>query len=114
MKWASFAGRKFDSKLLFVSNEIMIYKKKSAYKVVVKYECWRAGCKARVNYVPDGKCVYVKKIVPHNHGKDEDEYKKLCALNEIKKESACISGTLGAEPNAISSVRTAFRNVSEK
>lgn len=114
MECVFFAGKKVDSKLLFLNNEKMIYKKKSVYKEVVKYECWRDGCKARINYMPDGKCVYAKKFVPHNHDHDEDEYKKLCALNDIKKESASISGTLGAERNAISSVRTAFRNVSEK
>lgn len=114
MECVFFSGKKVNSNLLFVKEEKMIYKKKSTYKDVVKFQCWRAGCPARVNYMPNGTCMMPQKFVPHNHDHEEEEYRKLNALNKIKEESAKISGTLGVEPNAISSVRTAFRNVSEK
>lgn len=114
MECIFFAGKKKDSKLLFVPEQKMIYRKKSVYKEVVKYECWHENCKARVNLMPNGFCDLAKNYVNHNHEEEENIYKELCALNEIKAESGNIAATLGGEQNAISSVRTAFRNVTQR
>lgn len=92
--------KKRNSKLLFVPEQKMIYRKKSVYKEIVKYECWHENCKARVNVMPNDE--------------EENIYKELCVLNEIKAESGNIAGTLGGEQNAISSVRTAFWNATQR
>lgn len=113
MECVFFSGKKINSKLLFTTEENMIYKKKSFYKGVIKFECWRSDCKARVNYMPDGTCIPAKHSPAHNHSHQKDDYKMLCALNKIKKETANIAGVLGGELSAISGVRTAFRNVAK-
>lgn len=63
----------------------MIYAIKSVYKGVSKYECRQKSCKARINLLPDGKCVLAKKYVQHNHEHEEEAYRELKALNNIKK-----------------------------
>lgn len=84
------------------------------YKNTTKYECRNKSCKARINVLSDGKCVLAKKYLEHNHGNEEEEYKKLKALNQIKHDCENIGGTLGGDVTAMSSIRASFRKACER
>lgn len=88
--------------------------KKSTYKNIIKFECWRKKCPARINYFLDGTCVFTKENVPHHHCHEEEKYKELCVLNDINEEIVYILRTLGGQPNAMSSVKAELRNISQK
>lgn len=105
-----FVGKKVNNELLYVYDQKMIYKKKSKYKDVFKYECWLKSCKARVMLMPDGKCLLAKKYVEHNHDHQEKEFKEMCVLNKIKSDCVNVAGTICGGQNAVSSIRMAFEN----
>lgn len=92
----------------------MIYKLKSVYNNVAKYECRQKTCKSRVNMLPDGICVKTKKYVEHNHEDEESAYKELKALNQIKRDCQDVAGALGGDRTAMSSIRASFRKTCER
>lgn len=109
-----FVGEKRNNKLLYVYEQKMIYKKKSTYKDIVKYECRNKNCKARLNLIPDGTCVGALHYVDHNHENEEKAFNEMKVLNKIKSDCIDIAETLGSETNGLSSVRKAFRRNCEE
>lgn len=91
----------------------MLYMKKSVYKGVVKYECRKTNCKARINLLPNATCVLAKKYVEHNHEHEEDAYRELKALNSIKRDCKDMAGALGGTKTNLSTIRNAFRKTCE-
>ncbi|XP_075154199.1 uncharacterized protein LOC142227589 [Haematobia irritans] len=75
---------------------------------VDKYECWVKSCKARVNLMPDGKCVLAKNYVDHCHDHQENEFKEISVLNKIKSDCIEVASTLCGTGNAVSSIKQAF------
>lgn len=114
MNFEIIPGNRRSSELLYIIEQKMIYKKKSVYKNTIKYECRNKLCKARVNVMPDGKCVLAKKYIEHNHDNEEGAYKELKALNQIKRDCEDIGGALGGDRTAISSIRASFRKTCER
>lgn len=97
-------GLRKGSRLLYLSNEKQIFKKKSTYRRKVTYTCYISGCEARVTLEGD----VCKKIlgVEHNHeGDQENDFQKLKLLNNIKRDTETLSKT---EYHSVSSARKAY------
>lgn len=113
MDFEIICGKRRNSELIYIPEQKMIYAIKSVYKGVSKYECRQKSCKARINLLPDGKCVLAKKYVQHNHEHEEEAYRELKALNNIKKDCQDMAGALGATKTNLSTIRAAFRKTCE-
>lgn len=109
-----FSGNRRNSELLYVIEQKMIFKKKSVYNNIIKYECRQKSCKSRINLLADGTCILAKKYVEHNHPDEEVAYKELKALNKIKLDCQDAAGALGGNTTAMSSIRSAFRKTCER
>lgn len=60
------------------------------------------------------KCYLAKKYIEHNHDNEEEYYKELKVLNQIKTDCEGIGSVLGGNRTAISTIRSSFRNACEK
>lgn len=114
MNFEIISGFRKNSKLLYLVDQKMIFVKKSVYNNVGKYVCRQSECKARITVDAEGKCELAKHYVEHNHDNEEEVYKELKAINEIKSDCQDIAGKLGGDTTAMSSIRSSFRKVCEK
>lgn len=114
MNFEIISGNRRSSELLYVIDQKIIFRKKSVYKDIIKYECRQKMCKSRVSVLADGSCVRAKKYVDHNHENEEAAYKELKALNKIKKDCLDAATILGSEMTAMSSIRASFRKTCER
>lgn len=114
MNFELICGSRRNSELLYITEQKMLYRKKSEYKGVTKYQCRQKSCKSRVNLLSDGSCVLSKGYVDHNHGDEETTYRELKALNLIKQDCQDMAETLGGTKTNISTIRKAFRRTCER
>lgn len=114
MNFEIITGKRTNSQLLYLIDQKMLFQRKSVYKNVIKYECRNKTCKARINILPDGNCVLAKNYVEHNHNDEEVAYKEMTALNQIKRDCRNLTGALGGDRTAMSSIRASFRKTCER
>lgn len=107
------SGKRCNSKLIYLTNEKQLYKKKSYYKGKTFYTCYASNCKARAEILEDGTCVKSQKIAHTNHLQQEEIYKELKAVEDIKKQCSNPSVLL-SDTNAASGIRKVFKRVCER
>lgn len=108
------AGKRHDSKLLYLIDEKQLYKKKSLYKQKTFYTCYKNSCKARVEMLENKICVRSGKNSEHcEHPSQEDTYQELKSLENIKAECKS-STTLRNDTSALANTRKAFRSECER
>lgn len=76
-------GYRFDSDILYCSEEEQFYCHYSTSKKSLTYTCRVDGCRCRV-FIQNGEC-YIANEMAHHHEKKTGEYYNLCALNEVKR-----------------------------
>ena len=114
MEYQIVNGKRQTSKLLYIIEEKQLYQVKSKRDSKVYCICYKKNnCKSRV-VLNNGLCEKIKNTPQHNHSENAEAlYNELKVLNKIKEECVAASGVIG-DVNAISGIRSAFRNVVRK
>lgn len=103
MEFEIVGGKRRNSNLLYSLSEKHLYAKKSAYKNKIYYTCYQEKCKSRL-ILEAGVCAKCFDFVEHKHGNQEETYKELKALNNIKRKCTEVHSVIG-EANALSGIR---------
>lgn len=101
-------GRRLNSRLLYVLDEKQLYTKKSMKNENYFYNCYIKTCKARV-FVNNEVCKKVKNFIDHSHETQENMYKELKTLNDIK--TSCVEmHTDYTEPTVLGGIRKIYQS----
>lgn len=101
-------GKRINSKLLYVTEEKQLYSKKTIKKEKYFYACYVKTCKARV-FLESEVCYKVKDFIDHNHETQEDTYRELKIMNNMKTSCMEIHQD-STEPSVLGSIRKIFQS----
>lgn len=95
LKFDIVQGKRRGSKLLWCHNERQFYVANSVNKKGKAYTCNASkSCHARVIVHNNGKCYRIN-LVPHEHGAQDELYRELNVLADIKLDVASSSSSRG-------------------
>lgn len=115
VKYVLIPGKRLNSELIYSEDEQQFYSKNKRLKSgVIAGVCRHPNCTQKVYLDPvTGDCTYKHPYAPHNHSPRGKEFKRLVAINEMKKHCTNLA-KISAKKSKKSVVKTIYDDVLEE